>query len=361
MFKTGVEDKIKNGLRVSMDWLGFTIFNVNSPLEVIELLGYKEEDFTQLPKGGMGYKSILQLNGYTLQILYDGKEDMGIHVNISGSSIVEVVKTFMETRKINTVFGEAYDTFDTALVTFLKEISACARFTRVDLAVDDLGANFYKLDELKTILEKNDEKYKIVSKFRNWQEICKRELTGKKTGQTIYMGSRKSETFLRVYDKRLEQMNKGSEDLGIDWIRWELELKKERAEETVNMIIERGEIGTIFTGVLNNYVRIVENTDSNVSRCPVSSLWEKFVSTVEKIRLYVAQAEKTLEEKENWFKYQVAPTLAGIIVSKMGDMGIVYDYFTDYLTRMSKDMRNICDRYNPTWREDWGLGDECIA
>ena len=362
MFKTGVENKLENGLRVSVDWLGFTIFNANSPLEVIELLGYKEEDFTQLPKGGMGYKSILQLNGYTLQILYDGKEDMGIHVNIGGSSIVEVVKTFMETKKIDTPFGDyAYDTYDTALIAFLKEISTCARFTRVDLAVDDLGANYYKLDELSKILEKKDEEHRVVSKFRNWQEICKKKLTGEKTGQTIYMGSRKSETFLRVYDKRLEQMNKSGGDVGIDWIRWELELKKDRAEETIKCIVERGEIGSVFTGILNNYVRIVEDVDSNVSRCPSTALWNKFVSTVEKIRLYAAQAEKTLEDKMNWFKTQVAPTLAGIVVANQGDMGIVYDYFDTYLQRMSKDMRTICDKYNPTWRDDWGFYNEFVA
>lgn len=361
MLKIGVEDKLKNGLRTSIDWMGFTVFNVDSPLDVIELLGYKEEDFTQLPKGGMGYKSILQLNGYTLQILYDGKEDMGIHVNVSGSSVFEVVRSFMETKKVNTPFGEAYDTWDSGLITFLKEMSLCAKFTRLDIAVDDLGANFYKLDDLVQILERKQDGHRIVSKFRNWQEICKKKLTGEKIGQTVYMGSRKSETFLRVYDKRLEQMNKTSEDLGLDWIRWELELKKERAEEAVKMIVNRGEIGTIFTGILNNYVRVVENIDSNVSRCPVSPLWEKFVSTVEKISLYVTEAEKTLEEKINWFKYQVAPTMAGIIVAQMGDMSIIHNFFDEYIMRMSKDMRTICDRHNPTWREDWGFDDVFVA
>lgn len=360
---TGTVEKLKNELRVCVDWIGFTFFGLTDVKDVIEFLGYKDEDFTQLPKGGMGYKSILQLNGYTLQILYDGKENMGIHVNISGSSVTEVIRSFLETKKIDTVFGDAYDIdFNSnGLITFFDEVSKVANFTRIDIAIDDIGTQFFSLDGLRSLLAGETIGKKIVSKFRKWQEVCQKRLTGEKTGHTIYMGSRQSETFLRVYDKRLEQAGKKGTDLGVEWTRWELEFKGERANQVANLIVKRQEVGAVFIGVLNNYVRVVNLDDSNISRCSLDTVWQKFVNTVEKLRLYVAQAEKTLEEKENWFKFQVAPTMAGIIVSKLGDMSIIYDYFEDYLTRMSKDMRNICDKYNPTWREDWGLNDECVA
>lgn len=357
----GVAETLQNELRTCIDYLSFTIFSMDLVDDAIDWLGYNIDDFTQLPKGGMGYKSILQLNGYTLQILYDGKEDMGIHVNISGSSIEEVVRAHMETKKISTPFGNAYDMFTTGLVDFLKDVLAVGTITRLDLAVDDIGARFYKLDDIKKLLNNECDGMRIISKFRNWQEICKRKINGEKTGQTIYLGSRKSETFLRIYDKRLEQLHKSGGDVGIEWIRWELELKKDRAEQVANLIVQREELGTVFTGVLNNYMRVVNKDDSNSSRCTISSLWESFICTMEKLRLYISGAEKTLEEKISWFKSQVAPTLAGIIVSTHGDMGIIYDFFDVYLEHMSKDMRNICDRYNPTWRIDWGLDDECIA
>ena len=358
---TGVVEKLKNDLRVCVDWIGFTVLNISDVMGVIEFLGYSLEDFTQLPKGGMGYKSILQLNGYSIQILYDGKEDMGIHVNISGSSIPEAVRSYAETKKIDTPFGEGYDIFTTGLVAFLDDIERIGQITRLDLAVDDLGVRFYGLDELSDLLNGRVGNCKIVSKFRSFQEICKRKLTGEKTGQTIYLGSRKSETFMRIYDKRLEQMNKHGEDLGVDWIRWELEFKGDRAVQVARLIVQREQLASVFVGVLNNYIRVVDNIDSNVSRCPLNEKWLKFVSTLEKLRLYVPACEKTLDEKINWFKMQIAPTLAGIAVSLGGKIDFFYDHFYDYLDRMSKDMRNICDRYAPTWREDWGVDLENIA
>lgn len=358
---TGVVEKLKNELRVCIDWIGFTVFGLSDVNEVVEWLGYSMEDFTQLPKGGMGYKSILQLNGYTLQVLYDGKEDMGIHVNISGSSITEAVRAHMVTKKVATPFGDAYDMFTTGIIDFLQDIMNIANLTRLDLAIDDIGSRFYKLDDLRKLLDGEVGTHKVVSKFRSWQEICKKKLTGEKTGQTLYLGSRKSDTFLRVYDKRLEQLHKNGGDVGIDWIRWELECKKERAEQVARLIVEHEGLGSVITGVLNNYVRIVNLDDSNISRCSTDTLWAHFVATVDKLRLYVADAERSLEDKISWFKNQVAPTMAGIIVSSLGDMSIIYDYFDTYLQRMSKDMRNICDRYNPTWRTDWGLENECVA
>lgn len=358
---TGIIEELKNELRICIDWIGFTVFKEMSVNDLIDILGYDEEDFTQLPKGGMGYKSILQLNGYTLQILYDGKPDMGIHVNISGSSISEVVRSYMQTKKVNTPFGEGYDTFHSGLVALLKEIDSIGRVTRIDIAVDDLGMKYYSLDELAELLNGKNKTCKVVSKFRSFQEICKRKLTGEKTGQTLYMGSRQSEIFMRVYDKRLEQKNKCSEDLGVEWIRWELEFKDSRAMQVMDLIIQREELSSVFVGVLNNYMRIVNLDNSNTSRCSVTEKWQRFIGTLERIRLYVSDAEKTLVEKIEWFKSQVAPTLAGIIVSSQGDMGIIYDFFDDYLSRMSKDMRTICDRYNPSWRADWGVDNECVA
>ena len=45
----------------------------------------------------------------------------------------------------------------------------------------------------------------------------------------VTFGSRQSESYLCVYDKRMEELSKGHETL-MPWVRCELELKKERAE-----------------------------------------------------------------------------------------------------------------------------------
>ena len=53
---------------------------------------------------------------------------------------------------------------------------------------------------------------------------------GTPSGETIYLGSPQSQTLLRVYDKRLESQAKQREDWQDYGIRWELELKKDRAQ-----------------------------------------------------------------------------------------------------------------------------------
>ena len=49
-------------------------------------------------------------------------------------------------------------------------------------------------------------------------------------GETLYIGSPQSQTLLRVYAKRLESQAKLREDWQDYGIRWELELKKDRAQ-----------------------------------------------------------------------------------------------------------------------------------
>ncbi len=51
------------------------------------------------------------------------------------------------------------------------------------------------------------------------------------TGETLHFGSPQSQTLLRIYDKRLELQSKEREHWADYGVRWELELKKDRAEQ----------------------------------------------------------------------------------------------------------------------------------
>ena len=69
-----------------------------------------------------------------------------------------------------------------------------------------------------------------VSHFRKSQLIAGLDLgSGADTGKTICMGSRQSDTYLRIYDKAAEQRAKGKVIEGT-WVRWEMEWKDERAQ-----------------------------------------------------------------------------------------------------------------------------------
>lgn len=85
---------LANGLVVSVDWLSFTVTSTNDLVDVLDMLGYTTEDFTRMPKGARGYRTMFRLNGYSLSVLCDGNPDMGIHVDVSGSAIGELIRSF---------------------------------------------------------------------------------------------------------------------------------------------------------------------------------------------------------------------------------------------------------------------------
>ena len=43
------------------------------------MMGYSLTSFTKMPKGGMGYKSMLKLDGYPVTVLYDGGKAIAHH------------------------------------------------------------------------------------------------------------------------------------------------------------------------------------------------------------------------------------------------------------------------------------------
>ncbi len=166
---------------------------------------------------------------------------------------------------------------------------------------------------------------------------------------------------LRVYDKQLEQKQKAlrlsddvpAEDASDAWVRWELELKNKRADMVVDFLINRKQIGEIVMGILDNYVRLIVPDDSNRSRCSSHPLWEAFVGAVGKLRLFVREAQKTIEDKKRWLVRQCLPTLAGVIIADGGSLDIITQHFDDAVSRMSSSLRHLVSGKNPEWLRDY--------
>lgn len=307
------------------------------------MMGYSLTSFTKMPKGGMGYKSMLKLDGYPVTVLYDGGKDMGVHVSVSGSAIGDVVRAYKETLAVDTPFGKGYEGIceASALILLLRRIDDVGQFSRVDLAVDDIGSNYYTVDDVVSVLQDGH----CVSKFRRWRNLSESYIDGCKVGHTVYLGSRRSDIMLRVYDKGLER------GITKPWVRWELELKDSRACTAVRCLLNTGNIGTVCVGILSNYFRVIVLDDCNKSRCSTDAVWSAFVGGIARLQLYVPSIPKTLDDKKAWFKRQVAPTLAGIIVADGGALDIVVNHFEDYLGHMSRDMIDIVNQVNPGWMD----------
>lgn len=363
----GNSENLDNSLTASIDWIAFTSTVISDIKEMAEFLGYRESDFLLLPRGANGYKKMYRLESFPVTILTDGNEDMGVHVVISSSAISDLLAHFKDSITVDIPFIKDIvslsDFNNSIMIEFLQQVRNIGWFTRFDLAVDDFGAHFFTVEDVRDFLDRQD----VVSKFRTWRDVYESTFVNEKTGHTLYFGSRQSDIMLRVYDKQLEQKQKllrtsdaAPEGIPVDdtldaWVRWELELKNERADTAVDLLLNKKQIGEIVMGVLNNYVRLIVPDDSNRSRCSSHPLWEKFVGAVGKLRLFVEAAQKTIEDKKHWLIKQCLPTLAGVIIADGGSFDIITQHFDDAVSRMSSSLRHLVSGKNPGWQRDYDI------
>lgn len=342
-------DTLTTGLKVSVDWLAFTFKGESiTVLDVIKFLGFDDSMFSLAPRGAMGYKSMLNLDGFHLSILYDGREDMGIHVNCSGSAVGYLLSRYASTHcSVNPFDGRDAFMVDelgsTVLTQFLTDVNKHATISRFDIAIDDIGDVHFTLDDVQSYF---DQKL-VISKFRTvGNQITKSVSSGDMVGGTIYLGSSKSDIRLRIYDKQLEQASKHpDQSMTIPWIRWEFQLRNDRACSAVRLLIESNSLSQVAAGILNNYMRFIVNDDNNRSRCSTDSRWLAFVGTLEKSPLYVHAEAKTIEDKKNWIIEQVLPTLTGIIIADGGSYDIITNHWESSLFRMKHDMKELISDY----------------
>lgn len=338
-----------NGLNVCIDYLGFTITAPMDVDDVIDFMGFDIDLFDEMPKGSDGYKHMKKCSLNGIAVLYDGNENMGIHVNVTGQGISSLLDAFKANLAHETPFGIGYDLWEeTVLSRFFKEVLEIGHFSRIDTAIDDKGSKYYTPQELDSCWHNGE----IVTKFRSERIFKDSDAPNHCSGCTTYFGSRSSSLMLRVYDKQLER-NKSLKPTDEDyihspWIRWELEFKKERADELARQLANCNEqgVGSIVVGVLYYYFRIIQFDDSNRSRCSNAEKWNDFVQSVEKLRLCVPKREKTLFDKELWIEGQVSPTLCLLLLAHNGDVNYLNDLALKALSRISSGdirlLRSCC-------------------
>ncbi len=145
-----------------------------------------------------------------------------------------------------------------------------------------------------------------------------------KTGETLYFGSPQSQTLLRIYDKRLELQAKQREDAQDYGIRWELELKKDRANVCAACLVtlEESDWREFLVGVLRSYVDFRDTSpeadDEDRYRAPLVPWYAELTEQFQKSRLIVEKDEQTLPKVKRWVNDAVAPMLAVICASPNG-------------------------------------------
>lgn len=340
-------DVLTTGLKVSVDWLSFTVTDESMNIfSVMQFLGLDSSCFSPAPRGAMGYKSMLNLDGYALSILSDGNENMGIHVNIGGSAVGHILECYAMRKSSNTPFGDlAFETEElgmSVLTNFLSDVKKFAHIARLDLALDDIGDVHFTIDDLQKYLSEG----RVLSKFRKYTNNVSRKINNDEmVGGTLYFGSSQSDVRLRVYDKQLEYNSKHSDHIDTPWVRWEFQLRNDRAMIATDHIIHaQDDLGSVVAQILNNYFRIIMLDDSNRSRCSIHPAWILFLGAVGVLKLSQKKMPKTIEDKKNWIIEQVLPTLTGIIIADGGVFDIITDHWDKSVERMHSDMLALIDQ-----------------
>jgi len=204
---------------------------------------------------------------------------------------------------------------DLSLVMEAVQEELGGKATRIDIAWDDTSG-LLDLDVIHEALENRD----YSARWRDWQYVQsdKHTSNGPVRGETFYLGSSKSDSQLRVYDKRAERLQKGHE-VDIDhWIRCELQLRRRRADAVSRLWAQVRDNAQEVVGRLSGYLRsMVEfkepgaSFDTNTTRRPVAHWWARFLGYAEKATIVLVQAEaRTVEDVQRWVDLQVGPSLA---------------------------------------------------
>ncbi|MEG1822880.1 MAG: replication initiation factor domain-containing protein [Clostridiales bacterium] len=243
--------------KIIFDWLTFST-KIHTLGGVIELLGLENVSFLE-QNGRYGYKKSIFFSN--ISILYDGNDDMGICVDISGQGC----RTFEHYSSSN------WDSLFNVILSEYKDIT----ISRLDVAYDEEE----NLLDINTICD-DTANYRYVSKFRNHRVIYGTE------GNSVEFGSRSSDIMLRIYDKKAEQESKGLE-VNQHWVRVELQLRRERATAFISSYLSGQIIGLLFRGILRNYLRFVDLEEcSRNTNCPMKKYWQIFLDSCNAISIW---------------------------------------------------------------------------
>lgn len=292
----GADNTIPPENRSLLDWCAFTFKQIEDPTNVAELIGIDAALMVDCTFGFSGYRKSLKHGN--ISIYYDGREGMGCHVEMTGQGCRQYEALFIESPwKL---------LFETILLNGGK-------FTRLDLAIDNVDGALSMDRIMAAILDHDSQIRTLFGEARRIQKISFKTGQGI-IGDTIYLGSAKSRLMIRIYNKALE--------LGVDgiYLRVEIQLRDERAQEAAKLFVTDITVGALAVGIINNYFAIINDDDSNKSRCPLQSWWADWLQSTEKIKLSTEKAVKLVSDTMEFIRKQYAPSLA-MISKHLGGSG----------------------------------------
>ncbi len=302
-----------NGLLI--DYLAVTFKNPDNGLQIAQTVFGPGLPWTELDRGGYGYTGSCSRG--SVKIYHGGRGDASgtVLVVASGDGCRQLEDEGVITDALYTEEGlHPWQGFLSSLVDF------GVNFPRIDFALDDTEG-LLDLD----VIDASANAGHLSTHFKEYRRVRSRSiLDGSLTGDTLYFGSRHSNMWVRVYNKGLEQLQKGIADTPDVWTRAEVEAKNSRALALVNAYISEG--AAAVAGVLRSILDFKDPNDNDTNKCRRQTVdwWLIFLDHASKYRLMMAPASRTVEKVVAWLARSVAPSLHMVANANGGGMGLVH-------------------------------------
>ena len=289
------KDSMSSPFTLTIDWLAFTLPS-GSARDTMQMLG---GDWTKSDSGFRGYPASWITAGAGRGVGKLGtrapRAPLEVHVDLSAGIVAP-----WPTGKVRTVLQWILkqDGHLTRLDCALDDRNSCVPLSRIRQAIAT-GQGVTRADRMQSISSSSI--HKAIP-----------------SGETLYLGSPHSQTLLRIYDKRLELQAKEREEWQDYGIRWELELKKDRAQVCGQVLsyLEETDWLEFIVGVLRGYVDFRATSRDEEEefryRAPLLDWWLMLTDGFKKGRLVVEKEAQTLPKVKRWVSQSVAPMLAVI-------------------------------------------------
>ena len=257
-------------LRSVFDWIQIQFNTFDFSLEeIVEDILFLDTELFIIDKGSLKYYEYdSQINYGNIRIYY-GDEENSFMLVMSGQAL-EFYRDMILTPK-----GLSERHFLDNLYSNYKSFSV----RRIDIAIDDFNeVPYFTPNQLAKLCKKNRFLYGKSNVYTTYGD--------EKTGQTLYLRRPSDDERLRIYDKRLEQASK----LGVskrfieNWIRTELELRKEKAHYFIQEWL-KSEIDIL------NFTK------------PLRS-WEKFLGASKPVTITISNKKTELSNKLEWLVFK---------------------------------------------------------
>lgn len=202
----------------------------------------------------------------------------------------------------------------------LVAIGPC-KATRLDVYVDNFDGSL-QLENVLAALKSGD----FSSRCRQWSHIYERDRKDL-LGETIYVGSRKSDSFFRFYNKELESEGK------IKSIRMEYQSRDEVANTlffTFLFTDNKNWAELLFSLLLDRIDFRQRKHRKDIKRGPRLPWWKRFVDNLDNFRWNVIRSTPRLDSALGWFESHLS-TLLGSLTCLL-----TTDGFVDYIQAVAR-------------------------